>query len=44
LAEREATSGIADVPKLVYGLKDRQQIEIKATQIEHDAASERGGG
>jgi hypothetical protein len=37
LAEREAIGGTADGAKLVNGLKYRQQIEIKAAQVEHGA-------
>jgi hypothetical protein len=38
LAEGEAISGATDRAKFVDGLKDRQEIEIKAAQIKHGAA------
>ena len=37
LAECEAISGATDGAKLVDGLEDRQQVEIKAAQVEHGA-------
>ena len=38
LAERQVISGSTDGAELVNGLEDRQQVEIKAAQIEHGAA------
>ena len=38
LAERKAISGATDSAELVDGLKDRQQVEVEAAQIEHGAA------
>jgi hypothetical protein len=35
LTERQVISGTADGAELVNGLKDRQQVEVKAAQIEH---------
>jgi hypothetical protein len=35
LAERKVISGTTDGTSLVNGLKDRQQVEVKAAQIEH---------
>src|SRR6516162_1520731 len=35
LAEREAIGGSTDAADLVDRLKDRQQVEIKAAQVEH---------
>ena len=37
LAERQAISGTTDGAELVNGLKDRQQVEVKAAQIEQGA-------
>jgi tRNA(Ile)-lysidine synthase TilS/MesJ len=37
LAEREAISSGTDATYLVDRLKDRQQVEVKAAQIEHGA-------
>jgi hypothetical protein len=37
LAEREAISGTTDATDLVVGLKDRQQVEVKAAQVEYGA-------
>ena len=35
LTERQVISGTTDGAELVNGLKDRQQVEVKAAQIEH---------
>ena len=35
LTERQVISGSADGTELINGLKDRQQVEVKAAQIEH---------
>jgi hypothetical protein len=40
LAERKAIGGATDAPDFVNRLEDRQQIKIKAAQIEQDAAPE----
>ena len=39
MAEREAISRATDGAHLVDGLEDRQQVEIKAAQVEHSAAA-----
>ena len=38
LAEREAVGGSTDGAELVNGLKDRQEVEIEAGQVEHNTA------
>ena len=38
LAERKLISGTTDGAHLVNGLEDRQQVEVKAAQIEHGAS------
>src|SRR5262249_3881596 len=38
LAEREAIRGATDSADLVNGLEDRQQVQIKAAQVEHSSA------
>jgi hypothetical protein len=34
-AERQAISGTTDATDLLNGLNDRQQVEVKAAQVEH---------
>lgn len=38
LTEREAISRITDGAELVDGFEDREQVQIKTAQVEHDAA------
>ena len=38
LTERETIRRVGNCAKFVYSLEKREQVEVKAAQIEHDAA------
>ena len=44
LAERQEISGTTDGAELVNGLKNREQVEVKATKVEHVLAISWWGG